>query len=83
MSEVQPDSGLPRVLTMIREKLKELQTLVIRAAENAPDKVKAKAGGADMWLQSFSDRLTSVLEYNTDHLRGAKSKDVKDFDLLL
>lgn len=36
-----------------------------------------------MWLLSFSDRLTSELEYNTDHLRGAESKDVKDIDLLL
>lgn len=44
MSEVHPDNGLPRVLTMMREKLKELYLyiLVIRAAKTASDKVSRK-----------------------------------------
>lgn len=82
MSEAPPGCH-PRVLTIIRNKVEELHSLVIKAAETATDKVKANAGDADVWLMSFSDSLPTLLEYNTDHLRGAKSKDVTDFDLVV
>ncbi|XP_062387315.1 interferon-induced very large GTPase 1-like [Sardina pilchardus] len=78
-----PLGGVPRILTMIKKMVDELQKDVIRAAETATEEVKANKGNADAWLQSFSNSLSAVLEYSTNHLRGENSKDVNNFDLLV
>ncbi len=64
------------VLPKIDDDLKQKQRKIIEAVQRASEGVNDNSGDADLWLKSFTQKLSEVLIFSVNDLKGVSRDDV-------
>ncbi|ROL41305.1 Interferon-induced very large GTPase 1 [Anabarilius grahami] len=69
------------VLPKMKKNIELLQQKIMKAAHESTEHVQVNRGDVDLWLKSFTQKLSGVLIFSEKDLRGVKH-DADDFNLL-
>ncbi len=64
------------VLPKIDDDLRQKQRKIIEAVQRASEEVDDNSGDADLWLESFTQKLSEVLIFSVNDLKGVSRDDV-------
>ncbi|KAK9978629.1 hypothetical protein ABG768_020373 [Culter alburnus] len=70
------------VLPKMKENIELLQKKIMKAAHESTEHVQVNSGDVDLWLKSFTQKLSDELILSEKDLSGVKHDDVDDFNLL-
>ncbi|KAK9978628.1 hypothetical protein ABG768_020372 [Culter alburnus] len=70
------------VLPKMKENIELLQQKIMKAAHESTEHVQVNRGDVDLWLKSFTQKLSDELIFSEKDLSGVKHDDVDDINLL-
>ncbi|KAK9978625.1 hypothetical protein ABG768_020369 [Culter alburnus] len=70
------------VLPKMKENIELMQQKIMKAAHESTEHVQVNSGDVDLWLKSFTQKLSDELILSEKDLSGVKHDDVDDFNLL-
>ncbi|XP_067237227.1 interferon-induced very large GTPase 1-like isoform X1 [Chanodichthys erythropterus] len=82
VSQYITDKFFVNVLPKMKENIKLLQQKIMKAAHESTEHVQVNRGDVDLWLKSFTQKLSDVLIFSEEDLSGVKHDDVDDINLL-
>ncbi|KAK9978616.1 hypothetical protein ABG768_020360 [Culter alburnus] len=70
------------VLPKMKKNIELLQQKIMKAAHESTEHVQVNRGDVDLWLKSFTQKLSDELIFSKKDLSGVKHDDVDDFNFL-